>query len=99
MSILRRTIFMERDDRFPSDGSYHRPCDWALVTTTLGAMAEPFSPFERLCPGTAVQNYNATDDMRRIDEIKFIDLDKHMKFLSGGGAQIHGGLLMPRTGR
>lgn len=99
VTIMRREIFMEVDKRKPSDGMYHRPCDWALVLTSLGTMAEPFHPFSRMCPNTSIQNYDATDDMRRIDEIHFIDLDKHMAMLSGGGLPIHGGALMPRTGR
>lgn len=98
-TIIRREIFIEVDNRKPSEGSYHRPCDWALVLTSLGTMAEPFSPFARVCPNTDIQNYDATDEMRRIDEVRFIDLDKHMSVISGGGDQIHGGLLMPRTGR
>ena len=98
MSILRRTIFIEKDDRFPSSGSYHRPCDWALVTTTLGTMVEPFQPFARIANGGNFQDYDATDEISRIDEIKFISLDEHMKMLSGGGDPIHGGNIM-RVGR
>jgi len=98
MSILRRTIFIEKDNSRPLEGTYHRICDFALVSTTLGTMMEPFRPFAKNANGTNIANYDPTDEMSRIDDIQFINLDKHMTLLSGGGESIHGGLTL-RTGR
>lgn len=96
MSILRRTVFMEVDRRTPANGVYHRPHDWAVTTTTLGSMAEPFNMFDRHVPGVSMTNADWTDSMRRVDIIEIVDLDKMNTFL---GDNVHGGLMLPRTGR
>jgi hypothetical protein len=88
--ILKRTVFI--DD---SDG-YVRPLDFALVTTTIGPMLEPFTPFQKVGFGTGQVAYDATDMMSRIDKIERWSLDKEKLIL---GEQTIGGYLHPRIGR
>ena len=97
--IKHRTVLMQRDSRKPSDGTFIRPLNWALVTTSLGAMVEPFMPFAQHSMGTGWRNYDATDECVRVDEIQFVDADRHMLILSGSNEQIHGGDLLPRVGK
>lgn len=87
---------MEIDRRFPLSGIFHRPHDWAVVTTPLGSMAEPFCMFERHGGGTDIPNTDWTDEMRRVDKIELVDLDKMNTFL---GDNVHGGMMLPRSGR
>lgn len=92
MSIQKRTVF------YDDATGVVRFNDWALVTTTLGTMAEPFSGQERRMEDTNFTNFDFTDEINRIDEIRQMDIHKSMIQLSGGDAQIHGGTLMPRVG-
>ena len=96
MSIVRRTAFIEVDTRFPDLGNYHRPHDWALVTTTIGTMAEPFNMFQKNVVGVQPRDLDYTDEIARIDEIQQFNLDKGMQII---GDRVHGGYLMSRTGR
>ena len=100
-TILRRTALLEVDSRAVLDGAtLHRPCDWAIVQTTLGTMVEPFTLFAKHATGTETQNYDSSEELRRVDEIKTVSLDSYMKLLSGGGdTPLHGGHTWPRTGR
>lgn len=94
MSIQKRTVF------FSDKGGTVRFFDYALVTTTLGTMVEPFLPNCRMVAGTEFRNFDPDDECARIDEIKRENLDAHMLVLSGGGTQaLHGGTNMPRIGR
>jgi hypothetical protein len=93
MSILKREVF------YDDTGGYIRFWDWALVTTTLGTMAEPFSPNERRLVGEDIGQYDPTDAMSRMDSIRASSIDTQLLTLSGGRHQLHGGALMPRTGR
>lgn len=93
-NVLRRTVFVEQD----SNG-YFRFADWALVVTTLGAMVEPFSANERFQRGTGFANFDPTEDLSLITEIKQVDFDLLPTLLSGGGPVVHGGTTMPRVGR
>lgn len=92
--VLKRTVLYEKRDgkiRFQ---------DWALVVHEQGTMAEPFnvnSRYDRMAGD--MTNFDYTDPSNRIDEIKEIDADKSLIFLSGGSDQIHGGNLLPRVGR
>lgn len=92
--ILNRTVFVEKDAN-----GYFRFQDWALVTTTLGAMVELFSPNARFQPGTGFANFDPTDDLSLITEIKNVDSDLLPTHLSGGGPVFNGGISMPRSGR
>jgi hypothetical protein len=72
--------------------------DFAVVTTDLGTMVEPFLPNNRM-DGQSYQNFDPTDEVTRIDEIRAAPIDKQLLILSGGEHQLHGGTLNPRTGR
>lgn len=92
MSIQRRTVFYDIKD------GVIRFNDWAKVTTTLGSMSEPFMVQQRSMHDTDFPNYDFTDEVNRIDDIKQMDVHKATLLLSGGDAQIHGGTLLPRVG-
>lgn len=93
MSIQKRTVF------FDDTGGFVRFWDWALVTTTLGTMAEPFLPNGRHLVGADFGQFDPTDLVSRIDEIKVSSVDTQLLTLSGGAHQLHGGSLLPRDGR
>jgi hypothetical protein len=94
-SVLQRVVFVERT----ADG-FFRFADWALTTTTLGVMAEPFTPRQHVIPGDKAIPFDATDDLSLISEIHYVNSDLIPTRLSGGGGPVvHGGHLMPRTGR
>jgi len=92
--ILKRTVFVE------VAGGVHRFADFARVVTPLGTMVEPFMPGEKVSNNTGIQEYDATDEMCRIDNIEQVDSDKLPSML-GDGLQppLHGGLQLSRTGR
>lgn len=92
MSILRREVF------FDNTGGYVRFWDWSLVTTTLGTMAEPFLPNDRHLPGKFSQ-FDPTDEIARIDDIRASSVDTQPHTLSGGVHPLNGGTLNPRDGR
>jgi len=94
-TVFQRVVFVERT----TDG-YFRFADWALTTTSLGTMAEPFSPQQRIIQGDKGITFDATDDLALISDIVPVNSDLIPTFLSGGGGPVyHGGNLMPRTGR
>jgi hypothetical protein len=90
MSIQRRSIF------YDNTGGIVRMWDWALVTTTLGTMAEPFSPNARHTIGNEFPEFDPADEINRIDEIRATPIDVSLLVLSGGETQIHGGAQLPR---
>jgi hypothetical protein len=92
MSIQKRSVF------FDDTGGYVRFWDWALCTTTLGTMAEPFLPNDRYQFGPFDQ-FDPTDEMARIDDIRASSVDKQLLVLSGGLHALTGGTLLPRDGR
>jgi len=92
MSIKRRTVYFDNTDGIA------RFWDWAKVSTSLGTMVEPFLPNDRYTTSPAIE-FDATDEIVRIDEIRSKPIDVHITVLSGGGAAIHGGEQMPRDGR
>lgn len=93
--VLKRTVFYERRD------GYVRFSDWALVTHSLGTMAEPFNVNSRISSSNneSIPNFDFTDNASRIDEMIEIDADKLNLILSGGDDAIHGGNILPRVGR
>lgn len=93
-SVLQRVVFVERT----KDG-FFRFADWALTTTSLGTMAEPFSPQQRIMPGDKGIHFDATDELALISDILHANSDLIPTMISGGGPVYHGGNLMPRTGR
>ena len=93
MSILKREIYCDQVN------GVIRFWDWAIVTTTIGAMIEPFSinPYHTLDSQPVAVDRN--DIMRRIDAIHLADHGTDKLVLSGGGsAGINGGNLIFRTG-
>lgn len=93
MSILKREVY------FDNTGGYVRFFDWAIVTTTLGSMVEPFLPNSRTNRGNFI-DFDPTDEIARIDSMEAASSDKQQLLLSGGGPHhINGGVMMPRVGR
>ena len=92
MSIQKRSMF------YDDTGGYVLFWDWALVTTTLGTMAEPFLPNDRHQFGP-FDNFDPTDEIARIDDLRASSIDKQLLTLSGGQHQLHGGPQLPRDGR
>ena len=90
-SILKRTVF------YDNTGGYVRFWDWALTTTSLGTMAEPFVANFRNTDAP-VNNFDPTEEMTRIDEMKEADIGQQQLLLSGG-YHYHGGYQLPRIGR
>jgi hypothetical protein len=91
--ILKRTVFVDGSD------GYVRPHEFNLVMTGVGPCIEPtLGIFVRGLepPGTTDSTFDATDDIARVDEIKPFSLDKQGLIL---GHHVHGGMLIPRTGR
>ena len=89
-SILKREVF------FDDTGGKVRFWDWALTTTTLGSMAEPFNPNDRF-KIDGVSEFDPTDDMTRIDAMSASSIDTQAKSLSGGNHALIGGPLNPRN--
>lgn len=93
MSIQKRTVFFDYTD------GVVRFWDWAQVKTTLGTMVEPFTPGVRY-DFSAQLEYDPTDEIARIDEMRALDVDKSGIVLSSNTVQVlHGGITMPRDGR
>ena len=92
MSIRKREVF------YDNTGGYVRFWDWALVTTSLGTMAEPFLPNDRHQFGQ-VDQFDPTDAIARIDEMRASSVDTQLLQLSGGRHALIGGPLHPRDGR
>src|SRR3972149_9676704 len=90
-TVLQRVVFVERT----SDG-FFRFADWALVITSLGTMAEPFPPQQKVTLGDQAIAFDAADDIALISDIQHANSDMIPTMLSGGGPVFHGGVLMPR---
>ncbi len=93
MSIRKRTVFYDKT------GGIIRFWDWALTTTDIGSMVEPFEANDRTTRDGGIRNFDATDECTRIDDMREADIGQSLLLLSGGNTQIHGGCLIPRTGR
>jgi hypothetical protein len=93
MSIYKRTVIYD-------NSSVIRFSDWALVNTSLGTMAEPFTPNRKHSPDASWELFDATDMMSRIDEMVSMDYAKEVDALSGGnGTPLNGGILNHRVGK
>lgn len=97
MGILRRTIFFDNSNK--KGEKYHRLWDWAIVTTTLGTMMEPFNLLKYPHQTCLAQNWDPEDEMARVDHVEFQPYDPTI--LSNGETAIPtmGGIMMPRDGR
>ena len=69
---------------------------WAITTTTLGAMAEPFDVNLRKLPSEDMQDFDPSDPAVRIDELRNIASHKINGFLLGDERTM-GGDRMPRV--
>ena len=96
--ILRRTIFIDVNRK--NGTTYHKFWDWAIVTTGIGSMAEPFQAGQKYphCTNLA-QDYDPEDQMVRVDEIIYADPEPRLLGGSGEDPPINGGVLMTRDGR
>ena len=92
MSILNRTIFYDYTNEIASFW------DWALVTTTLGTMVEPYT-FSRHGLEQETIQFDPTDEIVKINKIRAADRDKEQLILSGGDGHLNGGVMIPRNGR
>jgi len=93
MSILNRTIF------YDNTRGLAMFWDWALVTTTLGVMAEPFVVGQKLTANNPLEDFDPEDEINRIDSIRAMPLHKEQLVLSGGDDHLHGGPTVTRVGR
>lgn len=93
MSILKREVL------YGVANNITRFSDWAICTTTIGTMVEPFSPNTRRLTGTSIGDFDPSDEVSRIDSMREINIDKESILLSGGEHALIGGYCMPRTGR
>jgi hypothetical protein len=96
MSILKREVY------FDNTSGLARFWDWAVTTTTLGVMAEPFS-VGSVAVGTGLSgngdHIDPTDEIARIDALRAAPRDFSIRYLSGdSGLALNGGDLRPRTG-
>ena len=79
MAILKRTIYIDQSKSYVKFG------DWAMVTTSLGNMAEPFQfPGLKHTNDTNFSNYAYDNEMSMINMIKPYSNDIMPSFLSGG---------------
>lgn len=93
MSIQKRTVYFDYND------GVAKFWDWAHVITTLGTMAEPFLPNAHHSLGQAYEDFDPEDEIARVDELRAMPRDIEQLVLSGGSDHLHGGQLLPRTGR
>jgi len=95
MSILRRSVLYYK---YPS-GVYRFP-GWAITTTTLGTCLEPFNIADQWNPGKSKADFDCSDIMARVDELRPIDDRIDWKLMSGGDIMpLGGGDLLPRVYR
>ncbi len=93
MSILNRTVYYDNTNDLAMFW------DWAIVTTTLGVMAEPFIAGQKFVANVPLEDFDPEDEIARIDTIRAMPLDKEQLILSGGDQHLHGGPTVTRTGR
>ena len=91
--IQKRSVLYFKDDK----GQF-RFSGWAVTTTTLGAMMEPFNIDDHHVGSQDIVDFDPSDPMVRIDELQSVDPLKECIGLSHGETmEIHGGNLMPRV--
>ena len=92
MSINNRTVF------YDISTGVARFWDWALVGTDLGTMVEPYTP-AKFSNDVPTINYDPTDMIAKVTEIRAADIHKEQLILSGGSQHLNGGVLVPRVGK
>jgi len=73
-----------------------RPSDWCLVITDLGPMMEPTVAFTRKSFCTPPIEVDFTDMMAMVNDIQMSDTVREKQI---AGDTVHGGSMMPRSGR
>ena len=92
MSILKRSVLYMKTEKNP-----YRFVGWAICTTTLGAMLEPFDINSRN-PGVDLVDWDPSDPIARIDELQNIDDGKEELMTSFGETMaVLGGDRYPRV--
>lgn len=91
--ITKRTAYY-----YVKDGIV-RFLDWATVITDLGTMVEPFQLNKRHSTGTPIIEFEADDQIARIDGMERISFDHHRLILGHGDPSLHGGVQIPRDGQ
>lgn len=92
-TILKRTVF------YDDTGGVVRFRDFAIVTTTLGKMIEPFVVNNRTPLGADRLEFDPEDEMVRIDAIERIDAGRERRLMSDSSPALHGFITTPRVGR
>lgn len=96
--IKRRTIFVDVHSK--NGDKFHKFWDWALVTTGIGSMAEPFQAGMKYPIQTCLaQEYDPEDQMVRVDNITYANPEPRLLGGSGEDPPLNGGVLMTRVGR
>lgn len=70
------------------NNGHYKFLDWAICTTSLGAMAEPFTMNQRLIFGADKYgtDYDPSDPACRVDELRAIDPRKQRAFFAFAGS-------------
>jgi len=93
MSIQKRSVLYTKPK-----GKQYRFIGWAIVTTTLGAMLEPFDIAEHGNPSQNWVDFDPSDPITRIDELRNVDTGKEGKITSFGETmEVMGGDRYPRV--
>ncbi len=95
MSISKREVL------YDVSGGVVRFSDWAVCTTTIGTMVEPFSPNRKHSNDVNWELFDATDEINRIDDLIQVPEGKEQLYLSGStdSPAHHGGVLNHRVGK
>ena len=93
-AILKRTVLYEKR----TETSPFHFIGWALVNTPIGVCAEPFEINNRFVPGNSYANFDYTDEIARIDDMKNVPYGHGWKAVSFGETMpIHGGNISPEV--
>lgn len=85
--IKKRAVLYTRDN------GIYRWLNFAITTTRIGAMVEPFHMDDR----TGYSDYDASDPMVRVDDLQNIAPGMEFALMSPDGQPLHGGDLLPRV--
>ena len=90
--IKKRAVLYTKED------GIYRFLGWAIVTTRLGAMVEPFLVNERFVSNNvSISDFDPSDPAVRIDELQNIAPGMESHLMSADGLPLHGGDLLPRV--
>ena len=93
MSILKRSVLYTKTEKKP-----YRFIGWAICTTTLGAMLEPFEINSHHSPSKGWIDFDPSDEITRVDELQNVDGGKEELLTSFGETMaVLGGDRYPRV--